>query len=349
MNKIILNTSLGCSLALCLFLLAGCSAPVKNTYIYPYPKEITSREGMARLKHVVKGIIERNETVEDSPEWIEKSYSGLMIQSLASLSPDKYADYAQYARGGRAFIIVHPAFYTFFTRDPRISIKPSSNVLKQNVVERFYRHGIRIDESLVVMQEQEKVQRDFVEVITTEEILTIMVLPRNYAEGLKQEMTGGRDEYARFVNEITNESESTLYIQSRSLDRGGLARGDMEILIEFLKAAGVKRVYVGGGYIGRCESEFYDSLNEAISEKGLNNSMRNYMVPEISAVSPEDLSPSWLKGLLNNKGGINFTSAARNLQKPGAYDILSKTPKLSRFYIYEFDLDAKPKKKKKNK
>jgi hypothetical protein len=330
----------------CLFLafglLAGCAGARKDTYIYPFPRQIKGKKAISRLRDVISGIRERNSTVENSPEWIERSYLSFMFRNLEDIPEEEYSNYAKYARGGRVFVIVHPAFYTFFTVDKRFSLKDEESVEgvhPDNVVERFYKRTTTFDDNLRIMQEQEKVLRDFIEVLSTENILIVFILPKDYKENLNKGVTGERDEYARFLNEIANESDSVVYLYSRKVDRGDVERDKVMMLIKFFQKTGVRTIDIGGGYIGRCLAGFYDHLTDNIYKKGIENEMTAYVVPEIAAVSPVDLRGYWSLGLLAGPHAIDYNRAAKNLAQYRAYDIQKVVPTMQRFYIYEFEFD----------
>ncbi len=325
-----------CLLFAAVFLM-GC-VPKKETYLYPFPKQIKSKKGFARIKGVIKDIRERNETVENDPEWIKGAYESLKIENLMDIPEEDFAQYAEYVRGGRAFIIVHPAFYTFFTPDSRMRLKDLGEAHKDNLVERLYAKRHLYDVSLIVMQEQEKAQRDFMEVLSMEKLLVILVVPKGYKSHMNTARTYGRDEYTRFINEISNESDSLVYVESKQWNKGDLEGHTMGKLLDFLVQVDVKRVYVGGGYIGRCLGAFYDSANKYMKKHGQDKYFKFYMVPELAAVSPADLRGEWLDGLYS-EAGINYSKASKNLQRFKAYGVQHEIPRVKRFYIYEFTFE----------
>ena len=321
-------------------LLIGC-APKKETYLYPFPTKIKTKKGIARIRGVINEIRVRNKTVENDPEWIKRSYESLRILDLMDIPEDEYARYAEYARGGRAFIIVHPAFYTFFTTDASIRLEDTGELHPDNLVERLYAKKDLNDIRLKVMQEQEKAQRDFMEVLSIEEILVVVVVPKDYKDHEDEALTRGRDEYTRFLNEITNESESIVYIESKKWDRGGLDKESLDTILDFLIQANVKRIYVGGGYVGRCLGEFYDSMDVYMRKREYHKYFNFYMVPELAAISPIDLRGTWITGLYS-EAGINYNKAAKNLRTYKAYGVQRTIPRIKRFYVYEFEFSITP-------
>lgn len=323
-------------------LLSGCAAPKKEVYIYPFPKKIKGEANQARIKGVLEAIRERNETVENSPDWIEKAYKGIIIKDLRQVPPEQYGDYNKYVRGRRAFIIVHPSFFTFFDGDKRLTPEePVEESYPMNLVERFYERASFFDESLMVLQLQERDLMGFLEVFTTEKVLLITIIPRDYQKHMNRRFVGPRNEYARYINEVTNESEGALFIESEEWNTGNMKPDEITTVVEFLKGAGVGRVYLGGGYVGRCLGDFYDALSGKLEAEGLEESIQLRMVPEMSGISPFDLKGNWLNGLLTPSGKLNRKVAAYNLRKPGAYFMQALPPKMKRFYVHEVELEPR--------
>jgi hypothetical protein len=71
---------------------------------------------------------------------------------------------------------------------------------------------------------------------------------------------------------------------SKTSSSGDIATDDMVKLFEFLKSVKAERIMVGGGYVGRCQGEFFSELTSYRSTEG------TYIVPEISTISPVDIS-----------------------------------------------------------
>ena len=319
---------------------SGCVTAKKEVYIYPFPKKIKSEKQIARAKGVVEGIRDRNETIENSPKWIDRSYESLMIRDIRDVPRAEYEEYAKYARGGRAFVIVHPSYFTFFQKDDRlVPFDPVEEAYPKNLVERLYERSSFFDDNMKIMQEQERNIAGFLEALSSEELLVLLVLPKGYKDFLNRDFVGERDEYARYINEITNESASVLYVESSRPDQGFVAQEAMDRILALFDEAWVKRIYLGGGYVGRCLQDFYKTLSRDLGRLGLRSRMDAYIVPEMTAVSPLDLKERWTEGLLNDKGRINYKRAASNLKEHHAYNIQSTVPLLRRFHVHEFEFE----------
>jgi len=310
-----------------------------STYFSPFK---TSRKNMQKYTELMREINERNAAVEDSQAWIGEAYKGIHLRNLINIPKSEYANYKKYAgKKGRIYIIVHPAYYTFFgkgdmTEHPLISeFKKTEKVIsnggeypKKNLVERLY-DKMALDETLFVMQEQERLLRDFVEVYSTKGALVLLVLPRNYQKILYG-YSKGHDEYARYINEISNEADNVIYMESVTATNGEITYEDLDVLMAFLEANDIETIAMGGGYVGRCLEGFYDSIIDAFGHGHI------YQIPEIVAVSPDDIQGRWGNNLITQSGRLNLVQLHRNLLTDGAYNKVRTIPKLKHFYMYKF-------------
>jgi hypothetical protein len=311
-----------------------------STFFTPYK---FSRKQMQKYTRLMKEINARNAAVEDSQEWLTGSYESFKIRKLNSVPRKEYQRYKKYAgKKRRIYIIVHPAYYTFFgeanfLRHPlardleKLMVKASKgeDLPQKNLVERLY-EKMAFDKTLLVMQEQERMLRDFMEVYSTKGSLMLLVLPRNHKKHPLYISQEGYDEFTRYINEITNESGSVLYMESASHNSGGLTYEELEMLMTFLGDLKIKTIVLGGGYLGRCLDGFYETMIDAFGYKHI------YMVPEIVAVSPLDIQGTWGRNLITSSGKLNLARLHRNLKTQGAYDKNRTIPKLKHFYTYRF-------------
>lgn len=251
----------------------------------------------------------RNSTIEDGPDWIKQSYDGLRIRKLSSIPEKEYEKYRQYLDGENVYIVIHPGYYPFFQYQKIPGIDPdgtSNPNHKMNAVERFLALPPK-DMKFSVLQAQERALRDFIEYKSTEGKLIILVLPKNYTKYNGYTYKNGPDEYMRYLNEVTNFSKSVIYIESRSPVTGYMTEEDSLRTREFILAVGAKTVLLGGGYIGRCVEDFYVDF---VEENGQDNV---FVVPEISAVSPRELTGKVANSLMSPDGTINTANATKNL------------------------------------
>jgi hypothetical protein len=307
------KTLLVCVLAFAVVGLAGCvpSYSINSHKTIDFTK-IQAPVGSNALdpdqvNMLLTDIEERNKTVEEDPEWIRRAYSGLMVRKLNNIRVSEYKKYRKYLDNGAAYIIVHPAFFPFFHFPGKLPlVEGDTFVPKHNVVERLLNLPPP-DEKFALLQAQERRMRDFLEFMSERKKLVIVVVPRHYDRYKGYKYRKDNDEYTRYLNEVTNFSESVIFAESRSPNRGYLTDEDGIRLMEFLLSVDAKTIYLGGGYIGRCLEDFYKLLTDEFGPEDI------YVVPELSDVSPREINSKMAKYLLLPNGEINEAAATDNL------------------------------------
>lgn len=272
----------------------------------------------AEVERVLDEVKKHNRHVEDSPDWVKRAYSGLMVRRLTNVSEAEYPKYREYLDNGVAYVLVHPSFFPFFHYPKKLVDNTSDNLSQKNVVERLLEQEPTSFE-YALLQAQERRMRDFIEFKSTQQKLLIIVVPRNYHRYAGYTYKRGRDEYMRYLNEITNLSPSVLFVESRSPNRGYLTEEDAVKLMEFLGTINAESIYVGGGYVGRCLEDFYGLLTEEYGNQGI------YVVPEISDISPREINQALAAALLQNDGGISV-ELATNVMKRDVYRVQESIP-----------------------
>jgi hypothetical protein len=259
------------------------------------PADILSAELLEEKKRTIRDVMdaveERNRGIEADTEWINWAYQGLSIAKLNTLSPEQYERYRTYVDHGSVYIFVHPSYSLFFhTKKPRSFRGPAD---LRSIVDSFLESS---PDTVVTLLEQEqlKIEKNFIEFLTTEEKLVILVLPRDYLHAMNYGYLQGPDEYARYLNGIANGSPAILYIESESSSSGRLLADDLIPLLSFLKAVGAQTTLIGGGYVGRCQKEFYQYVTNFTTAD------RYYIVPELSTFSPEDIAEEAASGFIEN-------------------------------------------------
>jgi hypothetical protein len=277
------------------------------------PKKVKDPAERKKIKGLVQEINTRRATVERSPEWLKEAYSGLNIRKINDIPPEEFAFYKKYIDDGSVYIVVHPAFYVFFETELTLSSEKDKMAFPEdNIVERFVGRSSLFDYKMKILQEQEILLRNFVELLSMDEKLVVLILPGDYRHHMTYGHIEGLDEYARYINDITNMSGSVVYMESKSYSTGYLTEEDLALLERFIGAVAPEDIYVGGGYIGRCLENFYVSLTTFYDSA--------FLAPEISAVSPNDMDNPWVDGLLTPDGRINLKRAAYNLKRVNAYE-----------------------------
>lgn len=316
------------SIAIFLFIiLSGCASTMPDIASLDYSlimtPTATSNMTPEEINEILEKIDTRNRTVEDDPEWIKKSYKNLMVRQLSNISPGEYKNYQNYLDNGAAYILVHPAFFTFFHYSKKKSRDNDPEELyKLNIVEHLLRKK-PASARFAVMQAQERRLRDFVEFKSTQNKLVILVVPQKYGEYSGYTYRKGADEYMRFLNEITNFSHSVIFVESRSPNRGWLNADDSIKLMELLLSINVDKIYVGGGYIGRCMEDFYSYISKTYGPDGI------FVVPELSDISPRELNSRLSTRLLKQDGLID-NEYATTLLLEDTYKIQEMIPIIER-------------------
>jgi hypothetical protein len=121
--------------------------------------------------------------------------------------------------------------------------------------------------------------------------------------------------YTAYLNAVTAGGSSVFYIYSESLSNGTIPTAEMVDLYRFLQSVKVGRVLIGGGYIGRCQREFYNELTAYYETTG------SYIVPEISTISPEDISDEEAAAILRGIEGGDYGPVRKFIEKK-----LDRTP-----------------------
>lgn len=277
------------------------------------------------IDSILKKTEERNRTVEDNPEWIKRSYENLMIRRLSNISSKEFLQYRKYLDNGAAYILVHPAFFTFFHYTKKKERNNDSEELyKLNIIE-FLLKLKPSTPQFAVLQAQERRMRDFMEFKSTQKKLLIVVIPDKYWEYSGYTYRNGLDEYKRFLNEATNFSSSVVFVESRSPNRGYLTDDDAVKLMEFLLTIKAEKIYVGGGYVGRCLEDFYSLLTREYGSKGI------FVVPELSDISPRELNSSMSNRLLRPDGLIDHDFATR-LMLEDKYKVQELIPQIENLH-----------------
>lgn len=285
----------------------------------------TSNISPEEIESLLKKIEERNLKVEDDPEWIKSAYHNLMVRRLINVSSSEYPKYRQYLDDGAVYIVVHPVFFTYFHYTKKKKRKdPNEESFKLNIVEFLLRLNPSTPQ-FAVLQAQERRMRDFLEFKSTQKKLVIVVIPKDYTTYSGYTYRNELDEYMRFLNEVSNFSSSVLFVESRSPNRGYLTDDDAVKLMEFLLSIKAEKIYVGGGYIGRCLEDFYNLITQEYGKEDI------FVVPELSDISPRELSEKMAKGLLKSDSLIDHEFATE-LMLEDSYKVQELIPQIENLH-----------------
>ncbi|HAM52678.1 MAG TPA: hypothetical protein DCP92_19020 [Nitrospiraceae bacterium] len=249
------------------------------------------------LEQILAAIEARKNTLEKHPAWLSLATQGFLIKNLLDLPESEYSKYQRYLDGGTLYIVVHPAYYVFFeNHEPNTTVgDPVEALLKQ----------VALTKDDQFLREQERALRDFLEITSTRKRLILLILPGDYKDFSGYTYRNAPDAYARYINSVTNSSESVLYLYSEQPFRGALSYESQQSLLHFLEAVSPKAIRIGGGYVGRCIEDFYRNLTTSVGEDKVT------IAGEISAFSPEDLNGLDLNDFL--KGGTLNISALKQV------------------------------------
>jgi len=304
-----------------LILTAGCGGRIDGA-IQP-PVMIGQDLDESVRKHaasVLEEIMTRNLKVEGDAAWIQESYRKFRIRNLAQIKENEYAGYSKYLDGGTVYVVVHPAYYAFF-HDGAAEIRPEgSGLSRKNALDTFLGETA-FSSRMRLIRTQEKSLRDFLEYMSTEKRLVLLVLPRGYSSYPAYQYRSGNDEYMRYLNDVTNESDSVIYLYSKKPNRGNLTEKDRKRLIKFLSSIRANAIYIGGGYAGRCVKDFYKDMAQYYEEDKL------YLVPELVTVSPSDISADLASDLLRQDGSVDISRLSETIET-NAFNNQDISPKL---------------------
>ena len=273
----------GLIILLLIGLLSGCVSSTITPFGAYYPKQVQNLE-------MIRSLVEtRNKTIESHPQWHMLASQGIMPRSLEDIPEREFKKFRDYLDDGVMYIIVHPAYYFFFHGEQSADTNGIDAYLEKNT---FTRTGF-------FLREQERSLRDFLEITSTRDRLILIILPGNYREYSGYKYKYGDDEYARYINEVTNNSVATVYLYSEKPNRGMLSQESKNTLLRLIEAVNPDKIILGGGYLGRCLEDFYRQLSPHMKDGQVE------IEPWISALSPEDLRYFDLDDLIK-KGRLNM-------------------------------------------
>lgn len=162
------------------------------------------------------------------------------------------------SEGAEAFIIVHPGYSLF--------------------VDNMHKKEYPLRKRALARAQYENEER-FIEQKAREGKIVVLIVPSD-GEGSRTVPPP----YHPYLNRLADRNPSVFFTVSQTAKNGALGMEEMIVLYRFLDSVRARAVYVGGGYIGRCQREFVDQLTRYF------DASRAYIVPEASTVSPGDVT-----------------------------------------------------------
>jgi hypothetical protein len=196
-------------------------------------------------------------------------------------------------------VFVHPAYAVFF----RDAAKDAPSSAKYSLLKKQFENEVRSITNEIASGK-----------------IVIFVIPGNFTVDSSSPRS-----YISYVNTVSAGGRSVYYVLSETSSNGSLPLEDMVNLYQFLQAMDITRVMIGGGYIGRCQREFYNQLTTYLDRS------RAFIVPEISTISPDDLNEDEALKILGSLERQDYTPVRDFMDKKagGAANILSLPPKRS--------------------
>jgi hypothetical protein len=231
----------------------------------------------------------------------ERTPADHLARNLHALSENVKTSLKNNFNTKEVYVIVHPSYYIFFHKKPFEIPKSESKNMVQAFVETDF-----MDESptMSLMKEYERTEMEFISSARKDNKIVLLVLPGKYLNSKQYLYKQSPDPYTKYLNDSTQGSENIFYIETKNSSSGKLRANDRVVVLDFLKRLGAKKIFVGGGYVGRCQKEFYTFLSSN-SEPDIEISI----IPELSAISPNDISDSGAKMLLTSDMRLNTWAA----------------------------------------
>ena len=183
------------------------------------------------------------------------------------------------------YVIVHPAYAIFFQTPG-----------KENFAEAKYR----------LMKKQFETERDFIAARAASGATTILVLPGKSSDGAFPAIYPS---YREYLNRTAGAGSSVSFIYSETSSSGAIPQREMLSLYYFIRALRPERVMVAGGYIGRCQKEFFNELTNYLEKSQV------FIVPQLSTISPDDVTDQEAEQLLNGLEKQDYTLVKQFIEK----------------------------------
>jgi hypothetical protein len=188
-------------------------------------------------------------------------------------------------RGKAVTIMVHPAYSLFFREERRSAYGEAKYDLLKFQLDNEAR---------------------FIGELAKSDNLLILVLPGNYQKDSIAPLS-----YTFYLNSSTRSSPLVTYIYSETSSSGSLNTDTMMTLYGFLQKIKADKVLIGGGYIGRCQREFYDQITTYVDKIPV------FIIPEISSISPDDIDDDEAQAIVNSLHRRDYAPVRKFIEKKG--------------------------------
>ncbi len=191
--------------------------------------------------------------------------------------------FAKYYSSGNAYIIVHPAYGAFFHKEKK---RGYSSIKRDMMIAQFNN------------------EMDFIKEHVSNGAMVILIVPAEYKSKIPHP-----ESYTRYLNELADGKDNLFFIYSSDTSTGNISAENMVRLYEFLHSIEAQNVLLGGGYIGRCQKEFYEQFSQYFESGSV------HIVPEISSISPDDISTKKALDVLDSLEEGDFKPVERFIKK----------------------------------
>lgn len=205
--------------------------------------------------------------------------------AIARLSASSANDVPPAVRGKAVTIMVHPAYSLFFREERRSTYSEA----KYDLLKFQFDNEVR-----------------FIGEITKTDNLLILVLPGNYEKESLAPLS-----YTFYLNSSARSSRLVYYVYSETSSSGSLSMDTMVTLYGFLQKVKADKVLVGGGYIGRCQREFYNQIKTYVDK------IPAFIVPEISSISPDDIDTDEARAIVSSLRRRDYTPVKKFIENKG--------------------------------
>lgn len=185
------------------------------------------------------------------------------------------------SRRGEVIIMVHPGYSFFFTLGKKVRYRGAK-----------YR----------LMEHQFEAEARFLAAQAAEGRVVILIVPGKYETDSTNPLA-----YTSYLNSAAG--PAVFHLPSETSSNGTISTSDVVTLFHFLQAIRARRVLIGGGYIGRCQREFYKQLTSYFDTE------QTFLLREASSISPQDVTPDEAELILNRLQQRDFNPVVRFMTK----------------------------------
>jgi hypothetical protein len=183
------------------------------------------------------------------------------------------------------YVIVHPAYAVFF-----------QSLGKEDFADAKYR----------LLKKQFETEKNFIAKQAAAGATIILVLPGKTADGV---FPASYPSYRDYLNKTAGAGNSVFFIYSETSSSGAIPQNEMMSLYYFIRGLKPARVMVAGGYIGRCQREFYNELTNYIEKSQV------FIVPQLSTISPDDVTEKEAEQILQGLERKDYTLVKQFIDK----------------------------------